>query len=299
MENKVTPRFRFPSYVNLKRHLGEYDALVELNELAVRSLLHRIKGEPQKLLKDESEQHQIRVDHNEQLTDESFAARRTQFYVLSVYQQAEQFFYDLVNDLPQGDRWKKASGSIARGNDEAELDWIIRITKKELPDAIDEKEDSDFFDDVSVFTYFRLVRNAFMHEGKETRQLKNYRDKLQQRHNDLVVRPAAAPKNARARPFVVPNAYDKLQFSDFILFTRVVKSVAARLCGALKPELDVLLKHRFSQERHYGLRKFLTNDTRFASACKTRLTIDYNLTAEEISYSIPVVKLLISAASTR
>lgn len=294
-EDFVKQNFRFPSYVNLRRHLGEYDALVELNELAVRSLLHRISPDPLKLLKAESVLHEIRVDHNDQSTDSEFSARRTQFYVLSVYQQAEQFLYEFVNDLPQGKRWRALTGALARKSEESELDWLIRTIRKECPEALNDKADADFFDDIDIFTYFRLVRNAFMHEGKETRQLINQFNKLETRGRGLSAIPAVEESNKqhRIRSFAVPNRYNELLFSDFILFTRVVKSIAFRLCGVLKPSIDDLLHHKFSPLMHHGLRKYLNNVNRFETACKNRLKMDYNLTDEEIVYSIPIIRGLI------
>ncbi|MEI6002261.1 hypothetical protein H3V53_35605 [Paraburkholderia bengalensis] len=266
-----------------------------MNELAVRSLMSRLKSDPRNLLQVESSKHQIRVDHSIALTDGEFAARRAQFYVLSVYQQAELFFADLVDDLPQGLIWKSASGKAARGKEEPQLDWIVRTIKIEKPDELDKERDAEFFDDVCIFSYFRLVRNAFMHEGKETRALGAARDALVKLHRQRSEELGAAKGNARERDFIVPNAYSELQFSDFILFTRVVKSIARRLCRALKPELDSLLEHRYSYDNHYGLRKYLNREDRFESACRTRLSIDYNLTEAEISYSIPKLKKLVAA----
>lgn len=292
-EGKIEPRFRFPSYVNLRRRLGAYDAIVELNELAARSLMLRIRTDPKKLLQEESALHQIRVDHNDNLTDRAFSAKRAQFYILSVYQQAELFFDDLINDLPQGVVWKTTSGSFAKGKEEAQLDWIVRATNSENQNAFNNEVDAEFFCDVEIFTYFRLLRNAYMHEGETTRQLERQLVKVKRIYAEYLESP---PEVARIKPFVVPNSYDELNFSDFILFTRVVKSIAFRLCAALKPDLNILLNHRFSPDNHHGLRKFLGNETRFATACKTRLNLDYNLTDAEISYSIPIIKSLITGS---
>lgn len=294
-KKQAFPRFRFPCYASLRKHLGEYDALVELNELAVRSLMSRIKPDPQNLLQAESSEHQVRVDHSIALTDEQFAARRAQFYVLSVYQQAELFFADLIDELPQGAIWKAASGKAARGKDEPQLDWIVRMVSTERPHELDKVHDAEFFDDVSVFSYFRLVRNAFMHEGKETRALGAARNGLLNLRRQRSAERDAEREIQRERSFAVPNAYGELQFSDFILFTRVIKSIARRLCRALKPDLDTLLEHRYSYDNHYGLRKYLNSEVRFESACRTRLSLDYNLTDDEISYSIPKVKELVAS----
>ena len=255
---KILPRFKFPCYANLRKHLGEYDALVELNELAVRSLMSRVQSDPRALLEVESRAHQIRVDHSSALSNGQFAARRAQFYVLSVYQQAELFFADLIDDLPQGPVWKFAPGKAARGKDEPQLDWIVRTIKAQKPEALDEERDVEFFDDVSIFNYFRLIRNAFMHEGAETRNLSTAHNALVKLHQQRSKDQETA--KLRERSFTVPNKYDDLQFSDFILFTRVVKSIARRLCLALKPDLDILLQHRYSYDNHFGLRKYLNNE---------------------------------------
>lgn len=268
--------FRFQAYVTLKRRLGEYDAIVEFTELAVRDLLNRDE------LAVASSKHGIRVDSNQIFRDSLFVSRRTQFYILSVYQQAELFIDELLEDLPQGREWKESSNT-ARRDDEAQLTWLLRAMKTSgLNDFSD-----GFAVLVSLFDYYRLVRNAFMHEGQETRALSEKYRKL-----------GEVASNIADMELSFPKKYDQLDFNDFLSFTRVVKSIAIELCKCLKPDLPILIKHCFSRS-HYGLKQYLGNDERFARACITLLQRRFNLTVGEIQYLIPDIRKLVMVASTR
>lgn len=87
--------------------------------------------------------------------------------------------------------------------------------------------------------------------------------------------------------------YDKLDFSDFLYFTRIVKEIAQNLCEILKPDLEELLKHTFTKEQHHGLRQYIGNDERFATACGTLLERKFNFSEVDVQYAIPIIKGLI------
>lgn len=276
--------FRLESYRTLKKRLGDYDNIVEMNELSVRKFLYDIKGNEAHAIKEASKAHGVRVDFNENLDDVNFTARRAQFYILSVYQQAEQFFDDLMNDLPQGTEWKTATGS-AREKDEAQLTWIARMIAKHTSVTLSE----EFTVLMQMFHYFRLARNAFMHEGKETRELRKCLAKL----TTILKERKPEDIDSSTFPIHLPNCYDKLDFSDFLYFTRIVKEIAQNLCEILKPDLEELLKHTFTKEQHHGLRQYIGNDERFATACGTLLERKFNFSEVDVQYAIPIIKGLI------
>jgi len=282
MNKPINDKFRFEAYVTLKKRLGEYDAIAEMNELAVRKFLHDISGSEYSSVESASVAHKIRVNYDRNLDHKEFAARRSQFYILSVYQQAEQFFDDLVNGLPQGLQWKTTKGD-ARGDDEAQLSWILRMIKKHVTSKLS----TELLALIEIFHYFRLIRNAFMHEGTETRELKSALKKLPLTINDV------KRDDATGFPLLVPNSYNKLEFTDFLYFTRIVKEIGQRVCTILKPDLNSLLLHTFTKDQHHGLRQYVGNSQRFAAATSTILERKFNLAPDEIEYAIPVIKGLI------
>lgn len=300
MKLKNEQLFRFEAYRTLRKKLGEYDAIVELNELAVRKFLHDIEGSEEIEINEASRAYGIKVNVDRNIDHQEFTARRAQFYILSVYQQSEQFFDDLMNDLPLGYKWKTTVG-YARGKEEAQLEWIMRMIKENT----EVKPTAEFKNFLTIFNYFRLVRNAFMHEGTETRELKRSLDKIrkliaeiEEEQLDECIVPVpvdeqSATKNGRKLKVIAPSAYGQMQFADFLYFTRVVKEIAEALCIMLKPDLDSLLKHTFSKEKSYGLRQYLANPERFASACATQLIRKFNLAPDEIQYSVPIIRSLI------
>jgi hypothetical protein len=83
-------KFSFKAFRNLKKGLGEFDAVVECNEMAIREFLKNLKAsqDQKQFIQDLSQKHGVRVDT---VSVELFSSRIRLFYILSVMQQAEQF----------------------------------------------------------------------------------------------------------------------------------------------------------------------------------------------------------------
>ena len=82
-------KYSYAAYRTLKKTLGEYDAVVECNELAVLEFIESISGdEAQHRIQFLSQKHSIPV-HSVDV--ETFSTRIRQFYIASVMQQFEQF----------------------------------------------------------------------------------------------------------------------------------------------------------------------------------------------------------------
>ena len=83
-------KFSFKAFRSLKKGLGEFDAVVECNELAIREFLQNLKASQDKnqFIQSLSQKHQIRVDT---VSIDLFSSRIRLFYILSIMQQAEQF----------------------------------------------------------------------------------------------------------------------------------------------------------------------------------------------------------------
>lgn len=92
-------KFSFFSYRSLKKTLGEFDAVVECNEIAIRELLEQAnKDDSHKYIQKLSKKHQVRVDEVDFF---KFSSRIRQYYVSSVFQQSEQFYRNFK------DEWKR------------------------------------------------------------------------------------------------------------------------------------------------------------------------------------------------
>ena len=146
-------KFSFKAFRNLKKGLGEFDAVVECNEVAIREFLKNLNTshDPNKFIHDLAQQHGVRVDT---VRIDIFSSRIRLFYVLSVMQQAEQFFDEFKKEyLTYYPIW-------------TELDSILSNIFSSKERGINEIGKEIY----QGFEYYRLVRNRFAHS--ETKDLK-------------------------------------------------------------------------------------------------------------------------------
>jgi hypothetical protein len=218
MTEETTTKFSFIAFRNLKKGLGDFDAVVECNELAIREFINNIStsSKPEKYISDLAIKHKVTVNT---VSVPFFSARIRQFYILSVLQQAEQFI----------DEFKKEYKMYFTSWDEkiygeTDLDNLLRnaFPSKENGVLNISKEVYD------AFEYYRLVRNRFAHsEEKDLKRLENQRQLL----NDY--------KEFYKINFNIsgcPNTYTEINFDDFILCTNIVKSIGYTLCEKCKPD---------------------------------------------------------------
>src|SRR5687768_6013176 len=88
--DKTETKFSFKAFRNLKKGLGEFDAVVECNEVAIREFLKNLKASQnqKQFIQDLSQKHGVKVDT---VSVDLFSSRIRLFYILSVMQRAEQF----------------------------------------------------------------------------------------------------------------------------------------------------------------------------------------------------------------
>jgi hypothetical protein len=211
-------KFSFKAFRSLKKGLGEFDAVVECNELAIREFLKNLKASHDKkqFIQDLSQKHQIRVDT---VSVDLFSSRIRLFYILSIMQQAEQFF----------DEFKKEYKSyytawVDKVDGETDFDNLLRnvYTSKEIG------INGIGIEVYNGFEYYRLVRNRFAHsEEKDPKKLEK---------NCLKVREYQGFYNSTFHSLDSPNGYDKIDFNDFLLFTNIVKNIGYTLCEKSKPD---------------------------------------------------------------
>ena len=211
-------KFSFNAFRSLKKGLGEFDAVVECNELAIREFLKNVESSHDKKLfiQDLSAKHKIRVDT---VDIKSFSSRIRQFYILSVMQQVEQFF----------DEFKKEYKSYIptwteKVDGETDFDNLLSNVYSSKGRGVDGIGKEVYHG----FEYYRMVRNRFAHsEEKDLKKLENQCDKI------IEYQPFY---NKTFHSFVNPNYYDKIDFNDFLLITNIVKNIGYTLCEKCKPD---------------------------------------------------------------
>ena len=247
----TSQRCVFPSYRALKRKLGEFDAVVECNELAMRELIQSLRENPA-YVEDLSAKHGIKVDS---VNLDILQPRVAQFYILSVYQQFEGFLESFRDEHPHSSRWIYEDGksllqNILRNLDNGGNDLKAKCIVEYQLDILD---------------YYRLVRNHFMHPEISLSKLSSKLNKLRKDQIKEIY------------PFVhtAPNSFEELSFDDFILFSKVVKEVAWCICIQGRPSnedlADIIMG--FDRGKKYGIRlkrlkQLLTKPARYENALK-------------------------------
>ena len=159
-----------------------------------------------------------------------------QFYILSVYQQAESFLESFRDEHPTSKQWRYSSSEPLLLN-------ILKNIGKELETNLIQVGKYRF----EVFDYYRLVRNRFMHaEIDEKRLNKRFAE----------VRLFSQEIQREYRISSVPKRYEEISFDDFLLFSRVTKDIALALCEIGRPNNPELVEMvlEFSKQEKHGLR---------------------------------------------
>ncbi|MBD2663819.1 hypothetical protein B6N60_05207 [Richelia sinica FACHB-800] len=272
MENK---NFAFRCYFKLKNNLGRFDAIVECNELAIRELtaIGNQSLSQEEYIKNLSEKHGVKVDIIEL---DIFRVRISQWYILSVYQQAEEFIREFISEHPRSSEWTQKSDK------ESQLQYLLtrlNITPYDL-------DETGKGIRCEIFEYYRLIRNTFMHSSsKEDKKVLNLLKKINENKASVV-------EQYRVE---APNEYSKLGFDDFILFSRVTKDIAQELCRLAKPspsEIAQILIAR-DEEKEINLKsfkKFSNNVERQRKFMKNLLKSQYNLQEEDVDPIIQELK---------
>ncbi len=215
-------KFSFHSFRNIKKGLGEFDAVVECNELAIREFTSNLSKTPDKetYIQALAEKHSVRVDT---VSLKLFESRIRQFYIMSVMQKAEQFFDEFKKEYKDYNPiW------VDKKDGETDLDNLLINTFSSLKNGIKEIKEEVYFG----YEYYRFVRNRFAHfEEKDNKKLKSY---LQKVKNYQVFYNNTFHSNSK------PNEYKEIDFNDFLLITNIIKNIGYTLCEKCKPDNQIL-----------------------------------------------------------
>jgi len=237
-------KFSYNSYRKLKKVLGEFDAVVECNEIAIREFIEKAKFEDtQKYIQQLSTKHKVRVNEVDFI---KFSSRIRQYYVASVFQQSEQFLKNFKEEWKIYFRDKEWSEAL---NGEARLQNVVRNTSINIP--------SDLMD---VYEYYRMVRNYMAHTDRDIKTLRACYKKVESNNNGFL---------SEMHLSSIPNSLEGLDFNDFIIITNIIKHIAFLVSSNSKPSnkriATILLKlSQENEKRTYkGIKKLKNNNSRY------------------------------------
>lgn len=272
--------FRFVAYRDLKRTLGQINAVVETAELAMRSFASQARLAPSTdvFVRQMSKAHGVRVDV---LDLQASTRQMNHFYIVSVHQYFESFLKAFKKQHPQNTWLDSDDNSLLKNV----LSSFAPRNYNEMVDAVGRLE-------LDVADYYRHVRNAVAHGDDKNSVQSTLR--LRSRVQD--------PTTVYTR-LLAPNPFAQTDFDDFILFTRVVKHIALALCSVARPTdpqiADMILRGDPAGPLGIdleALRKRKRNPEAFQSALGTLLRIRYGLIRLEAQ---PIIDLLIGSQALR
>jgi len=258
--NQEKMAFRLNCRNKLYKDLGRYDAIVEFTEIAIRDFL---KQKPKNIdfdihLQNKSEEHGVKVDAIDQSI---YRTRISQSYILSVYQSAELFIHSFrheYNDLYETN-W---------GLDDTKENILIKTLRKVSP--INRAKEVIGEHKIEIFDYYRNIRNKYSHEiirmkkvNKALNKISKFKELIKDDYSKL---------NA-------PNDFNKINFDDFILFSRVMKEIADSLCVLVKPDFKTLIDY---YRRKKFFTKFNENKKRKQNALKSHILSNFGLSGNEV-----------------
>ncbi|MBL8853992.1 MAG: hypothetical protein JNK57_08480 [Planctomycetaceae bacterium] len=219
--NHPQSSFSFPSYRRLCRYLGESDAAIELTELFARSFCASAEasGNEERFISDASLKFGVRVNLSKA---DQFLTRLHRNYIVSVYSSAELFLHDFRREhieLFQKD-WIGDTDDVDR----------LTVALRNVASSQKEAEGKIGADLISVFQYYRLVRNSTVHVAKSEKH-------DPERAFQKIVEFSTENKHEYSK-LSAPNKPSEVKFDDFVLFSRITKEIAEALCSISQPAME-------------------------------------------------------------
>lgn len=249
-------RFRYQSELRLFQYLGEYDAFVELDEVALRRFEHEANEaeDLRSFVRDAATAHRIRVNVD---TLAGLRVNASRTHIVVVHQSADQFLVEFQREHERlhGMRWKPPEDGVSPLKHAlSNLGMKFSLAEKELGTIRCE-----------LFEYYRAVRNLVTHRddpaddddeastdpgveraGRRRRRLDR---QLSNFCNAFAEELPAFRKRLDA-----PNAIDDVHFDDFVLCTRNLKEIACAMSRLGTPsDSRILASIQDAIDRFYGL----------------------------------------------
>ena len=249
-------KFSYFAYRKLKKTLGEFDAVVECNEIAIKEFVEQAPKEKiQQYVQQLSHKHKVKVDEVDFL---KFGSRIRQYYISSVFQQAEQFLKDFKTEYLQYFP-DKTWVDFLKG--ETKLQNTLKNISLALPNDL-----------TDVYEYYRFVRNYMSHTDRDLEELKNRHIQIQNNANDFLT---------KLHLSALPNSLNEINFSDFLILTNVIKHIAFLISTSAKPGNERIAEILFDKAKengkraYQGLKKTKNDKNRFKAAIKSFITTNF------------------------
>jgi len=249
-------KFTYFAYRKLKKTLGEFDAIIECNEIAIREFLSNAENKPLQIYINElSNKHSIRVNY---IDYDKFSTRIRQYYVASVFQQFEQFLKDFKKE------WKQYFSTrdwIQKKDSETELVNTLKNVSLEI--------ESDL---ITCVDYYRLVRNYMAHSDRDLNKIQSLYNKVQNNSNNFL-------NSLNISTF--PNSLFEINFDDFLILTNVLKHISFLISNNSKPNNKLLsqilldIAKNDGGKSHKGLKKLKNCPERYNKAIKNFITTEF------------------------
>lgn len=254
--------FHYPCYKRLMSNLGRIDAICGYATLAVGLLSEELQqnNSPREWLSGTARMHGL-ILHD--VDDELLPHRLAQMFIVTVHAQFEEFLISFLEEHRESASWPE------KKREEALSHYVLTnlgmIFKK------------DCANDREMIEYYRLLRNRFSHVEVNSKRVENQRIKVRGMIN-------------ATKDFEPPKAYESVDYGDFDLFTRAVKSLAERICIEAKPT-DEVLAEMAKTGPFAALQRYRKNLSRYRNALKQKLLMEFGLDATESSNIVePVLK---------
>jgi hypothetical protein len=250
-------KFSFLAYRKLKKTLGEFDAVVECNEIAIKEFIEQAPKENlQNYIQRLSSKHKVKVDEVDFL---KFSSRIRQYYVASVSQQSEQFLKDFRIEWQEYFSKKKVWVEPVKGK--TKLYNTLKNISLFLPSNL-----------IDIYEYYRIVRNYMSHTDRDFEELKSRYEKIQSNKNEFL---------SGLHLSRLPNPLNDIDFSDFLILTNIVKHIAYLISTSSKPDKDRISEILFNNSKSAGgktfkgLKKLKNDKDRFENALKSYITTSF------------------------
>lgn len=247
-------KFSYKSYRKLKTSLGEFDAVVECNELAIREFIQNFTKDGKKYITQLSQKHHVKVN---EVGIDKFSSRIRSYYIASVFQQSEQFLSDFKKE------WKEYFPE-KEWADKEKSQTALDSTLKSICLSLDS-------DILCFYEYYRLVRNYMSHTDRDTKDLHNKWKEIHANENKFL--------SSLNLP-LLPHQINSLDFDDFIIITNIVKHIAFLICQQSKPTNEqiatvIFKKINTNKNTLAGIKKLKNDPERYKKAIRSCIMTEY------------------------
>lgn len=253
--------FRYKCFQNLLETFGAVDAIVECIELSVRELLRQAEKHDDfdAYISKKASINNINVNT---VCAKSLKSRACQLHILNVHQQFELYLDNFKKENPQ-------ISALPDNNKESTLKRTLKAVGNDSG-LISQLE-------IDIMEYYKNIRNVFMHpeinKNKHDSSAYTIKNKLKSDKN--------------LKKYSAPNPYVSLEFDDFILFTKVAKDIAEKLCILGVPSIENIAAMVQLSIHFKKLRKFKNNQKRLENSLATLCRCEYSISRTDAEEIVP------------